>query len=97
MAQPTTLEPNGVSTPGSDSNDHLAIPGKRKRDVGDEGPDEVKEEGEQKPAAPRRWAAGSQKDLVKSYFDVLMRYVTLASPSSAAISPRHSPKVFAPS
>ncbi|PNY24860.1 Uncharacterized protein TCAP_05190 [Tolypocladium capitatum] len=71
MAQPTTLEPNGVSTPGSDSNDHLAIPGKRKRDVGGDEAQETKAEGDQKPTAPRRWAAGSQRDLVKSYFDVL--------------------------
>lgn len=74
MAQPTAaLESNGVSTPGSDANDHLAVPGKRKRDLADEGADVKGGDSTLDPDASRRWPAGSQKSLVKSYFDVLKR------------------------
>lgn len=66
MAQPATLEPNGVSTPASDANDHVAVASKRKRD----GDGEAQDHGD-KAAAPRPWPAGSQRDLVKSYFEVL--------------------------
>ncbi|KAK8922903.1 hypothetical protein VCV18_006963 [Metarhizium anisopliae] len=72
MAQPTPVEPNGASTPVNDENRHLAVPGKRKRDSEDgAAADEMTGVEEQKPAAPHRWAAGEQKDLIKSYFDVL--------------------------
>ncbi len=74
MAQPTAaLEPNGVSTPGSDSNDHLAVPGKRKRDVSDDGVDVKGDPVDQKPDASHPWAAGSRKDLIESYYAVLKR------------------------
>jgi hypothetical protein len=76
MAQPTPAEANGASTPVNDEIEHVAIPGKRKRDSeDDEGADEMTGVEEQKPTAPHRWAAGEQKDLIKSYFDVLKRYV----------------------
>lgn len=68
MAHATESEPNGTMTPDSNSNDQLAVPSKRKRDSQDEPPAV-----EQKPAAPRRWPAGDQRDLVKSYFEVLTR------------------------
>ncbi|XP_044722156.1 uncharacterized protein HRG_05071 [Hirsutella rhossiliensis] len=71
MAHATAPEPNGAMTPDSDSNDQLAVPSKRKRDSGDEPPAEAKHQVEQKPTAPRRWPAGNQRDLIKSYFDVL--------------------------
>lgn len=75
MAQPTPVEPNGASTPVNDENRHLAVPGKRKRDSEDgAAADEMTGVEEQKPAAPHRWAAGEQKDLINSYFDVLKRY-----------------------
>lgn len=74
MAQPTAaVEPNGVSTPGNDASDHLAVPGKRKRDVADERADVKGADGASSPDASRPWAAGSQRDLVQSYFDVLKR------------------------
>ncbi|EQL03783.1 hypothetical protein OCS_00511 [Ophiocordyceps sinensis CO18] len=71
MAHATAPEPNGAMTPDSESNEQLVVPSKRKRDSGDEPPPETKDHVEQKPAAPRRWPAGDQGDLVKSYFDVL--------------------------
>lgn len=73
MAHATAPEPNGAMTPDSESNEQLVVPSKRKRDSGDEPPPETKDHVEQKPAAPRRWPAGDQGDLVKSYFDVLTR------------------------
>ncbi|KHO02071.1 uncharacterized protein MAM_01072 [Metarhizium album ARSEF 1941] len=72
MAQPTPVGANGASTPSNDENGHLAVPGKRKRDSKDGAVGaEMTSVEEQKPAAPHRWAAGEQKDLIKSYFDVL--------------------------
>ena len=74
MAQPTPAEANGASTPVSDENGHLAVPSKRKRDSEDDaGADEMTGVEEQKPTAPQGWTAGEQKDLIKSYFDVLKR------------------------
>ncbi|KAG6015719.1 hypothetical protein E4U54_003070 [Claviceps lovelessii] len=71
MTQPTPVDANGASTPTSDDAAHLAIPGKRKRDSEEAGAEGMTGVEEQKPTAPRRWAAGEQKDLIKNYFEVL--------------------------
>ncbi|PHH62063.1 hypothetical protein CDD81_7619 [Ophiocordyceps australis] len=71
MAQPTSIEPHNVATPGSTTNDdHLAPSSKRKREAND-GEEATDSQSESQPAARRRWAGAEQQDLVKSYFDVL--------------------------
>ncbi|KAK2591602.1 hypothetical protein QQS21_010699 [Conoideocrella luteorostrata] len=70
MAQPTSADVNGASTPASDDNLLLTVPGKRKRD-NEYGAEEMTGVEEQKPTPPRQWVGGEQRDLIKNYFEVL--------------------------
>lgn len=77
MAQPATTKPNGVPEPASTENAQPVVPGKRKRDNGEEG-DELDGFEDEKPAATNGWPKGDQKELIKSYFEVLSRYVAFS-------------------
>lgn len=78
MAQPATLEVNGVPAPEGADNAQPISTGKRKRDPEseDDADDDVEmavahEDG--KPSAANGVIVGDQKQLVKAYFEVLSR------------------------
>lgn len=85
MAQPTpAAAANGVSSPdGSDHSSQLSVPGKRKRDSGDEPQDEeLADAPAESPAQPdtsNTWATKNPLELVKCYYEVLQRYAALFS------------------
>jgi hypothetical protein len=66
MAQPSTVEANGVSPPESSDYGQPVVAGKRKREESEDAVDEPKES-----VAPAGWTVGNQKELIKSYFTVL--------------------------
>ncbi|KAI5467996.1 hypothetical protein BGZ63DRAFT_419646 [Mariannaea sp. PMI_226] len=71
MAQPATTTPNGVLENIDVENAPPVAPGKRKRDIGDDG--EAEEEiDHQKPVIANGLSKGkNQKELIKSYLEVL--------------------------
>lgn len=73
MAQPATTKPNGVPEPASTENAQPVVPGKRKRDNGEEG-DELDGFEDEKPAATNGWPKGDQKELIQSYLEVLSSF-----------------------
>lgn len=72
MAQPSTIEANGVSTTPEASEPVLS--GKRKRELSEEG-DEAHDDVDEKKTQDA-WTVGNQKELIKSYFAVLSRQVS---------------------
>lgn len=76
MAQPERTEVNGVATPANGEMEQTVLPGKRKREAGDEG-DAMEGVEDFKPEAQEtdEWASRNQKDLISTFFDVLKRYV----------------------
>lgn len=73
MTQPTTTTINGTPELLSAENALPVVPGKRKRDSGDEHV-ESKEEEDQTSAATNGLTEGKKRELVKSYLEVLTRY-----------------------
>lgn len=91
MAQPTTVEVNGVSEPDHADNGALAVPGKRKRDLGDND-DHVNGDVDVKPTLPNTQPTRNEDELVKSFYHVLKRYESSAFdapalPHSLAMAP----------
>lgn len=67
MAQPSSVEPNGVSPPDSSDHGQPVLSGKRKREESEDAAvDETKES-----VTQSGWTVGDQKKLIKSYFTVL--------------------------
>lgn len=74
MAQSTPTDANGLSASNGDENGHLMVPGKRKRDNGDEdntSDQEMEVDKVEDPAEP----AKNKRDLIKPYFEALTRWV----------------------
>lgn len=75
MAQPTAVQANGTSESPTIDKVQPVAPGKRKRDVEEE--DEDRDEGmvdQQKPAITNGEPKKDQRDLIKSFVEVLSRY-----------------------
>lgn len=72
MAQPATTKPNGILEPASTENAQPVVPGKRKRENGDDG-DELDGFEDEKPVITNGGPKGNQKELIKSYLEVLNR------------------------
>lgn len=73
MAQSTTVQVNGVSVSPTPETAQPVVSGKRKRDIDDDrdddhGPDE------QKPAITNGEPKKDQRELIRSFIDVLTRY-----------------------
>lgn len=73
MTQPTTTTINGTPDLLSAENALSVVPGKRKRDSADEDV-ELKEEENQTPPAINGLTEGKERELIKSYLEVLTRY-----------------------
>jgi hypothetical protein len=75
MAQPTAIHANGTSESPTLDKAQPVAPGKRKRDVEEEEErDEDMISPEQKPAITNGEPKKDQRDLIKSFVDVLSRY-----------------------
>lgn len=74
MAQPTAIHANGTSESPTLDKAQPVAPGKRKRDVEEEDRDEDMISPEQKPAITNGEPKKDQRDLIKSFVDVLSRY-----------------------
>lgn len=83
MAQPGTVHANGDSRPASEEVAQHVVPGKRKRDDSEkeDGPDEVK------PVVTNAQHKKSEKELVKSFYQVLSGYVLAFSLRKVDASP----------
>ncbi|CAM1509094.1 Fc.00g028330.m01.CDS01 [Cosmosporella sp. VM-42] len=73
MTQPATTNTNGTPAPLTAEDAQAGVSGKRKRDIGDDGM-EVDGDDELKPAATNGMDEGKEKELIKSYFDVLSSF-----------------------
>jgi hypothetical protein len=75
MAQPSVVEANGVPAQVNGEMDPAAMPGKRKRETSDDGDEEMEGIEDVTPDKVAEWAPRDQKALIKSYYEVLKRYV----------------------
>ncbi|KAK7419552.1 hypothetical protein QQZ08_010802 [Neonectria magnoliae] len=73
MAQPATTKPNGILEPASADTVQPVVPGKRKRENGDDG-DELDGFENEKPVVTNGGSKGDQKELIKSYLEVLTSF-----------------------
>lgn len=73
MAQSTTVQVNGVSVSPTPETVQAVAPGKRKRDIDDDRDDEDGPD-EQKPAITNGEPKKDQRELIRSFIDVLTRY-----------------------
>ncbi|KAF4996718.1 hypothetical protein FDECE_12317 [Fusarium decemcellulare] len=74
MAQPTSVQVNGASESPSVDNALPVAPGKRKRDSDDEREEEEGSPDEQKPAITNGEPKKDQKELIKSFLEVLASF-----------------------
>lgn len=74
MAQPATTRPNGVLESPSVGDAQPVVPGKRKRDIGDAAESDYGPQSQKSVIASASPDAKNQKELIKSYLDVLTRY-----------------------
>lgn len=83
MAQPTTTHTNGLAEPEADGQVQSGISAKRKRDPVDEG--DVDMDGGDEPLQPGA-TKGNQKELIRSYYEVLSRYKPLPPKACATLA-----------
>lgn len=73
MAQPDSVQANGIPGPDHAESPQPVVPVKRKRDTEDEG-DEVNGDGPEKMEVDAEVPKEDHKPLIKNYFAVLSRY-----------------------